>query len=382
MPKVDIQEIQKVFNENYPDLKLEHIDQEKIVVSSNIHPKTAIYFNNTDYDDIDQKKSVIKNKKLKIFNDIGFQLDNYLEILMKYSVTNYELCSGDNDSHCETFDLNNFIIGDNKIEIAHPSDMFKLIFLDYESDDFFTGWEDLITIKIIARSNNNLESLLQQSLFWIQQMCPSVYDTDYPKIATLCYESSEGTIYPGELPDSKKIYADEYRSLTFKESINPEPIYFYNAARSINDLDISFLYFYKILEFYFILAQKKLIKSEVDKYNLDHKLDRFITNMYNEYFGKNELALLRQLVSEVYSKDFIDDIVDESFKDALIIENNTETFCSSLYDHRNSIVHGKFEYKKINLDLPNTLNNKMNKLWTEIIEKLSFYLINKFCYEK
>lgn len=329
MYEVNIQNIRERFSEDYPELKLEHIDQDKIVVSSDIHSKTAIYFNSDSYYDIDHKISVEKNKKLKIFTDIGFQLGDYLEVLIGYSVTDYELCCGDNVSHCEIFDLDSFTIGENEIYVAHPFDMFKLIFKDYETDDFFTGWEDLNTIKIIAKPYNNLESLLQQSLFWIQQMCPSVYDNDYPQIASLCYEDGTGTIIPGEIPVSKEIFADEYSNLAFKESKNPEPIYFYNAAKSINDIDISFLYFYKILEFYFVLAQKNLIKSELDKYNSDNNLDRFIIEMHNKYFGKSELVLLSQLISEVYSKDFVEGIIDESIKNALIKEKDVENFCSS-----------------------------------------------------
>lgn len=212
-------------------------------------------------------------------------------------------------------------------------------------------------------------------------MCPSVYDISYPEIGYLCYEDGETDIGVDEIPHAKTIFKDEYDNEEYKLSNYAEPIYFYNAAKRVNDIDIAFLYFYKILEFFFIICQRNAIKQDVDDFISNNNLEHFIDCLQTDYFGKKEDLLLNQLIDAVDCK-VIEEVRNLAFTHKLILQNDNKEFSNQLYLHRNSIVHGKFEFKNLQLKMPNKVDDKNSRVWTEIIEKVSFHLIRMYCYEK
>lgn len=402
--------IREYFEKNYEDLKVIHIDAKKIVVQDSFSSiklavslcnerevdKLVLEYGNSSYDEkniqekffndfedlIDQSGISILNPKLIKYPDVGYKIGNTVELLFKYSVTDYE--NGYNREHlihCETFDLWEFSIGEFNVKVGDPTSIFRLIFNDYENDDHFVGWETYNTVLISGINPDNYQDVFQQVMFWIYHMCPSVYTVDFPEITQLCYEDEEADAEVGEISKGKEIFLKEYESRKFPLGKHQEPIYFYNAAKRINDNDIAFLYFYKVLEYFFIISQKENIKKNIDQYNKDLDIDALITAMHDEYFGKKEDLLLQSLIDSM-DCDLINEIRNFAISNSLITQDDNSTLCNELYLHRNSIVHGKFEFKKMKLRLPNKINELEGRKWTELIEKLSFNLIIKHCYSK
>lgn len=384
-------EFKAYFKEAYPELNLTFINDEKIVVeNSNLNKMVLplMHNNRQDFKEgrgwegvIDHNQIQILNSNLNIFPDVGYRFQDALEVIFTYTVTDYENGCDSNTIHCNVFDLWEFNIGDYKVKVDHPSDMFKLLFKDYETDDFFVGWEAYNTILIEGVKSDDLQNILQQAMFWIYQMCPSVYDISFPEISSLCYEDSEGDIEFDAIPYAKTVFNEEYENLEFALSNYDEPIYFYNAAKRINDIDISFLYFYKILEFFFIIIQKNSIKKDVELYFENENLEKLIDDLHNNYFGKREESLLYSLIDRIET-DIITEVRELAFNNHLIRENTNKEFSNQMYQHRNSIVHGKFEFKNFKLKLPNKIDDYKSMVWTEIIEKVTFYLIRTNCYNK
>lgn len=408
---IEIQDIiENYFLEQNENIEIKHIDTRKIVIRDtfsgaelaipfynekekidnlikeysglSVEDEDTVYSFFNDFKNIlDIKRIAELNKKLDIFPDVGYKLGNTVELLFSYSVTDCELCVEENVSHCETFDMWEFVMGDSKVKINTPSSFFQLIFSEYETDDFYVGWYAYSTVLITGINKENYEDIFQQVLFWIYQMCPSVYAVDFPEIGQLYYEDTEGEADIGEVSKGKHKFQNEYENMEFNISKYEEPIYFYNAAKRINDTDFSFLYFYKILEFFFFISQKEGIEKIANQYNDTEDIETFITSMQGNFFGKKEDILLINLIDSMDS-DLINDIGAFAVENGLIPKNQNDTLSEELYKHRNSITHGKFEYKNTKLRKPNRINDLKGTKWTELIERLSFSLIVKHCYQK
>ncbi|GGH46325.1 hypothetical protein GCM10008014_08920 [Paenibacillus silvae] len=312
---------------------------------------------------IDQKCLEYRNSDLEFYNDCGFysRSTNYSEFLLTYDSLLHETPS------FETV----FDIGEVKIEISEPSSMYKIMFARFSYSDWFEDdWDTLITIKIYGCRKTELEKTLQQSLFIVASFhAPEIdYRGEYPQIIPFRYEGYN-EIYND--PDEPKEEFDVYLYNPAKYS---EPIAFYNKAREFDDP----IYYYRIIEYFFIINQKSEIQQAVAFYNNSEDIDTLIREMTNLY-NKGEPKLLLNLLNKI---DDVDEVIAYANNYNVIDSDDIKIFSAELYEYRNSIVHGKGD-TRYKLNIPNIEifhPESKDSYWTEILRKLAEKIIKQFCF--
>ncbi|MEH7124568.1 hypothetical protein V7127_15200, partial [Bacillus sp. JJ1773] len=238
------------------DISLLHIDDQKFVLQFLDDKKVAVDFKKLfkeDYDNFlalkspdslidkdinyyfkkdDFDLSVLNNKLIK-FPCVGFKFGDYIELFFDYG----------NVSYIGDYKIKEFFIEEVSVKVGFPSESFQLVFKQLEDDKYLGDWEMNETIKLSGVDNSNYKSVVQQALFYIGYCNPSVHTNEYPRIRAFSgkYYNISGYEF-----DER-----EHMQLTFKHEIEkgvfnkikfPEVISFYNAAISIRDEEVSFLY--------------------------------------------------------------------------------------------------------------------------------------------
>ncbi|NOU80360.1 hypothetical protein GC101_15930 [Paenibacillus sp. LMG 31459] len=335
-------------------LKINYLRQDKARVAFSASREILNSFN---------KKSIEhENKFIEIHEDCGFVLKRncYAEFLLTYDSLFYE--------HPDYYD--NFDIGECEVEISEPSSLYKLLFNSFGNDKSFISWNTLKTMKITNFPLDKLENYLQQVLFIV-----SKYDTpeferigDYPSIIPYQYHG-EGMMWndPGEREDFDGIFTKPLKYL--------EPIAFFNRARKVNDP----MYYYRAIEFFFIINKKSNIKQSVEAYNESQDMDKLIKELTNLYSTK-EVELLKNLLINLNG---VEKVIQYAKNNGLIDNTDIFAFSTSLYIFRNSIVHGKGDTKfTLNIPTIEVLHPKAKDLyWTEVLKSLADLVIKQFCFE-
>ncbi len=370
-------------------LEYVHSDDSKIVFKdSSINKKICIPLSkdlefpfSESYFNSNQIKLICDaNPRLEVFHDIGFKYGSYLELIINYSVLSNEFNCEDNCLHGENFDMYSFNIGNVKVSVDYPSPLFRLLFIDFENDDYYDGWNLYSVIKLEGIDEDSYEQVLQEAFFMIHQICPSPYDYDFPKVGALCYDDWYGEKEYEEDGENRHFFSNEIiNSYSFNESNYKEPIAFYNASHLSNDNSIKFLWMYKILEYFFFISQEVVIQREISDYNNNKDIRAFIKTMHNEYFGEKEDKLLHNLLTTITN---IDTYIEDAYNNGLIVSKNINDFSDCLYKHRNGIVHGKNDYKSLTINVPSLIGNTIDYYWLTIVEKIAYDLILKYCYNK
>jgi hypothetical protein len=291
------------------------------------------------------------NPKINITPDCGFFSKRYGEFNLTYATwsMNYPLA--------ESFKIDNI-----NVEISEPSNLYKLIFDKLTYDKNFSTWETFYTIKIKNCSKDELEGILQQVLYIIAKYLPPEIEGDYPEII------------PFQFEDDRWLWDDEDEQVmphAFSKTNNHEPLAFYNHARKSNDP----LYYYKVLEYFFIINKKSEIQKLVTDYNKDSKIDKLMDSITKIYVSKED-RLLENLLTNING---IDKVIKQAYEDEILQVEDLKTFSNKLYEYRNSIVHGKKD-AKFELTVPTILNQDTNdNRWRGIIRTLAEKVITQFC---
>jgi len=319
----------------------------------------------------------IDNKKLKFFKRTGFKFGNYVEFFLDFNLLDIENKYSE-AVHSHTFDMYEFTIGDVIVKIDEPSDIFKLLFKDLEHDKYFGEWKDNITISLKGINNDNYSDILQQALFILGYCNPSVYENgDYPRIKQFYGYWDLGGIEEDELDDRRQIWGKQYDNKKFNKLAYGEVITFYNAGMNIEEEEIAFLYFYKVLEYFFILNKKDAIEEKIKEYNSNRKIDDFINNI-TKYYKESEDILLTNLLESIESD--IKHIILSAKKCNKIKIDTCKEFSNELYLYRNSIVHGKGDYK-YSLKVPNDIEVDDKNFWNNAMKEIAFIVISKYCFD-
>ncbi|MDN8588115.1 hypothetical protein Q0V21_04950 [Paenibacillus sp. 11B] len=292
------------------------------------------------------------NHNMLNYMDRGFYKSGYAEFFIHYNMFDLE------------YDLWKFNIGAVSVQIGEPSSLFKMLNYSISTDDLFADWSAYYTISLFNVTKENFQDVLHQALFYIQKCKPSYYINDIPEIYKYMYEGDGGV----DLEVADLVNTD------FKLAKYSEPISFFTAGDRNRD-QISFLYYYKVLEFFFIINRKQELEQLITKYsgNLD-KLILEVTRVYKT----REIDLLGYLLNNL-SFELVE-ILETVYKDELIKEKTIKALSDEIYKIRNSIVHGKSD-SGFELLLPKLFEDEENDIWRTAIRKIASICIDKYCFK-
>lgn len=292
-----------------------------------------------------------KSEKTLVLNDLGLYHDGYAEFLFTDS-------REPGEDNIDQFEVDNYFFS-----IGEPSLFFKLALNDM-SCYYDEEWEYFKTLSVLGVSKENFEKVLQQGLYFINRYNPSLNARIY-KYPNYYEQSKENQ----PLPKINKILFEE-------------PLIFYQEAIKINNKESSCLYFYKTLEFFFLMNRNAEYDKFIKQYNGSKEEKR------TENFIK-EISKIRTLKeNELLKKLLLNPVFHDKMKIALkkakefeIIEKEEVSFLADkLYSFRNSIVHGKIE-QNFELSLPRLIENTLTEKWLVILKLLSEMVIDEFCFD-
>jgi hypothetical protein len=139
--------------------------------------------------------------------------------------------------------------------------------------------------------------------------------------------------------------------------------------------EISFLYFYKVLEHFFILNQREKFIKNITEYNTNQNVDEFIKETSSIY-KQNEEELLKYLLHT--SEEKLTNVLEVALNNNLVAERDIAHFATALFQYRNSLVHGKGDYR-YTLKTPDGIDNTKEKIWNGLIKQIAKILVFKYC---
>lgn len=374
-------------NEFFEEISIIHCDNEKFILNVlNNSKKVAVFFKELFKDDYakileddevnkhtinyymkkDDLNLTAANKKLIKNYCKGFRIGNYAEYFIEYG----------NMGYYGEIDLEEFKIGEVSVRIGAPSETFQLIFKQLEDDKYLGDWEDNLTISLEGITNENYKSFIQQALFYVGYCNPSIHIDEYPRLTTFTGKYYNMSGYEEDEADEMRAeFNAELEIGLFKEFQYPEVVSFYNKAMDVQEEEISFLYFYKVLEHFFIINQREKFITNINEYNTNQNVDEFIKEISSIY-KQNEEELLKYLLHT--SKEKLSNVLEVAFNNSLIDERDISQFAPALYQYRNSLVHGKGDYK-YTLKTPDDIDNIEEKIWNGLIMEIAKVLIFKYC---
>lgn len=340
--------------EELADIELEYLefvykDENKLIaLDSSIGKKIAI-----SRKSIGDPEELMKiNSNLKILNYQGYKIGNYVELVLPGFVNSSSFYQDvyDNKELC-------FYIGEAKISIRAASDMF--IFLNDIKSGYYTYTDKYLhTISLKDIKETDYADYYNQALF-ILSMLPQNY----------CKNEDSDIVY--ENFEYNKINNVHFANMNYNEVF-----YFYNEAVKIFDREISSLYLYKVLEYFFLIVRKKEFEIIIDDYNKDKEISRLITKITNLY-RDDELNQLNILITSIEDKIYT--IIQKAVKLNITNDFSSDSFALALYKYRNSIVHGKSD-QKFDLKIPNSFfGSEIDLFWKDSLKQIAEILIFKFC---
>ena len=268
-------------------------------------------------------------KNFKKIGNIGISGERYREYFF-----DYDYYSDDSKSML----IKSFKIADVEIHIGKPSEEMADLFGIY-------GW-CYDTIRLIGVSDDNYEEILEQAFFYITCMYPPLYSNEYPKIIDLSTPPGNQNIMKHQFNIRSKCVENKFPILSHSKVVA-----YYNYGVSCRDTELAFVYFYKVLEYFFPMYKEKKNQKKI-----------------------SEKEYLYSLLKEVKSEKVI-----EQAKQWCLYKGDCRAFSDALYHYRCSTVHGKATFEQEN-QLRFRFKKKEIDLWIEVVKDLAEIVIQKYCF--
>lgn len=306
------------------------------------------------------------NPKLVIFEDRGIKFGDYMELLFDYESMLYY---APNDFVFDEFTIDNVVV-----KVDNPTFLFDVAMNGFCHDKYYKS-EFYHTISLNGITEDNYEEYLNKALFLIGYYNPSTTDERYPR----CFEFL-GEFYYKYAADEEEIEArrgssKDYQGLAFHNIKHHEALAFYNEGKRLFGHEISFQYFYKVLEHFFLICRQDEFKKLINDYNSNNNINEFISNV-TDIYRQNEDRQLYVLLKTVESE--IPQIIDEGHTKGYVADDNIESFAEALYTYRNTIVHGKSD-EKFSVKIPSNIGSECENYWNMAAEKIAEKLIIHYC---
>lgn len=290
-----------------------------------------------------------------------------------------------------------FDIGQVKVVVSAPTQIFKLMFMQINIFGVDSFWDKFLTIKIIGAKKADLNQYMQQAMFIL-----NIYNDN-----KLLFGIEDRLRHE----PNKYDYTPNERYLHFEETAYIAPLSYYNEASNLTN-EASFLYYYKVLEYFFIICQKDKLKNIIKKFDVEENLiklkneiseqekllrisknDNSLINEIGKIYNTQEEICLNKVLESINENGVVLKLINEFFCIEMLESDDAgnidihkisiRTFGNKLYKYRNSIVHGKSDFK-FNSRVPDYLEDYHESIkiecWNYIMQKLALLCIKKFCY--
>ena len=350
---------------NIADLLLDIADN-KVYTSSNKYLKLWLFYQEPE------------NRVISGLYDLK---QNYAEIEIE---ENYDFISNNYDSIDFGSLMTHFYMGDIEVRVSSPSNAYRLLFFHHISKKIIrlrpnyinwneNLWKDRLTLcfkNIKGKSKEaSINNILQEGLFLL-----TLYNREIFRLGITTYFNQKSI-------DNMETHEIKY----FPKSNFADVFCFYNKACRYTT-EMTFLNFYKVLEYFFEINKRELAITTVEKYynsskNLEVRNEEFHCELSSIYIN-NEEAQLKNLLSNKSIRERVTELLEINFYEQITIK----IFGGQLYSVRNAIVHSKEASRKVPeiLLFEDTFakNNYGLKLseWNNIIEELCLITIQHFCY--
>lgn len=302
------------------------------------------------------------NEKIKVFEDRGFKFGDYIEVFIEYSAFWEDPT---------VFQMREFSVDSVIVRVEKPSFLFDLVFdgfdKNYESNEFFT-----ISLKGITEEN--YEEYLTKAIFLIGYYNPPLEIEDYPYSQEYVREY-DWNYAPDEENIKSRQDTDAFVAMSFNNLRYPEALAFYNEGKKLLGHEMSFQYFYKVIEHFFLVCRREEFETLINEYNTNSNIDHFIDKVTSIY-KQNEDLQLKELLC--YIETDILDIIESCYSGGYIDDKTVESFSQAFYKYRNTIVHGKSD-DRFSVKTPSILGNINEVFWSNVAEKIAEILIKKYC---
>lgn len=314
----------------------------------------------------DRDKILVENPKIKIYEDRGFKFGDYIEFLISYDAMISHSADG--------FIMDSFAIDNVLVQVDNPSFLFDVVMNGFDNDKYYES-NYFYTISLKGITEDNYEEYLTKALFLIGYFNESTVDDSFPS----CYEFL-GEFYWRYAADEDDINRrreqnSEFETMRFCNVKYYEVLAFYNEAKRLHGHEISFQYFYKVLEHFFLVCRQGEFVNIINEYNGKNDIDKFISSV-TDIYKQNEEVQLKVLLNSIASE--ITPLVHECFIKGVIGEESIEAFTEALYLYRNTIVHGKSDERFI-VKIPSNVGAAKESLWNTTAEAIAMILIEKYC---
>jgi len=307
------------------------------------------------------------NNDFTIYEDTGFIFEDYAEFMFEFRLNDTPISE----------EMSEFNIGKVLVKIEEPTDLF-IQTLDVERDKDFNK-EELATLSLKGITKNNVDDFLQESLFLIGNYSPSSYTFEYPKIEPFFGENLLNFFADDEdlkldmiKPNFFDIGTKKYPKLKYIEVLS-----FYNKGMTMKEEELGFLYFYKVIEYFFLINRKNEFIVNINNYNQDNNIDSFIKNT-TKIYRTNEPEYLKLILKSI--ENSLKPILKSAKENNKISnEKDLNEFSNALYGYRNSIAHGKSD-TNLFLKLPSPLSISEINFWNNIVLNISKIIIDKYCF--
>ena len=287
------------------------------------------------------KKLVVseQNENFEVYERFGFKINNYGEFLIEgvnFFSTNLE-----------------FTIGEMTIKVTKASSLFAYVLSDIEGKHF-EGWEEIVVIQITNLTEEQIEDILFQIKFIIGYF----FSYENPDIRAEFIERTPDD-YDGDLLFETRV-DKETGSPNFSKLKHLTAIKYYEEGVDIMYTEIAFLYFYKVIEYFFQYTRSNEFELLLDNYKKSSDLDTFILAV-SKIYKKSELANVNFILASIEYPEYI----------------QNQSFAKDLYDYRCSLVHSKSNFDS--LTLPSVIKSPNIPEWTLIAKSIAEVLIKKYC---
>lgn len=320
-----------------------------------------------NYDDRDA--FIKENPQIKIYEDRGFKFGNYIEVLISYD----SMLQFNKDD----FVMDSFNIEDVCVVIDQPSFLFDVIMNGFNNDKYYDSYS-YHTISLKGISSENYEEYLTKALFLIGYFNSSTVDSQYPSCLEFLGEYYWKYATDEEKVEERRKNNNDFAKLKFTNIRYYEALAFYNEGMRLNGHEISFQYFYKVLEYFFLICRKEEFKNIINDYNNTNHMDDFIKKV-TDIYKQDEESQLKVLLKSIQNK--INGLISYSFQNGYILNSSIDDFSTQLYLYRNTIVHGKSD-NRYTLKMPINLSANKENYWNMVVREIAEALINKYCFSE